>query len=193
MYLLIELFFTHLCPEPSTDDQLELDYFSLPISCEGNEDEDSSGADYFLASSVDTVINAPYLMSRFGAPSKGQPAGATTPVTIPGAVSKNSHGSYASSSYAKSVAKNFLANSDNKVNVNSVSNLGGRGGHPHNNKQHEFSQPMSASGNAVTAMAATSANVNNTSTKGKKSTLIRSIKKFVRKNIENRPRWNKYF
>ncbi len=133
-------------------------------------------------------------MSRFGAPSKGQPVGATTPVTIPGAVSQNSHGSYASSSYTKSVAKNFLANSDNKVNVNSVSNLGGRGGHPHNNKQHEFSQPIPAtSGSAVTAMAATSANVNNTSTKGKKSTLIRSIKKFVRKNIENRPRWNKYF
>lgn len=84
-----------------------------------NEDEDSSGADYFLASSVDTVINAPYLMH---VASRGFTQNSATPVSIPVLASQSQNSLTSSySSYTNSVAKNFL--NDNKMNVNSTKNF----------------------------------------------------------------------
>lgn len=176
---------------PSTDDQLEQDYFAMPINCDEAEDEDSSGADYFLASSVDTVINAPYLMSRFNNKQANQQPLLTNPVSIPssnGYRSQTSQGSYASS-YTKSIAKNFLGNNDNKMNVNSTNNANGSNHNKSNNlynKQHDFSSQQS-----IPSMESSTST--GTTIKGKKTNFIKSLKKLVKKNIENRPRWNKYF
>lgn len=175
----------------SVDDQLEQDYFAMPIGCDAAEDEDSSGADYFLASSVDTVINAPYLTSRFNNKQPHQQSMLTNPVSIPTSIgyqSQTSQGSYASS-YTKSVAKNFLGNNDNKMNVNSTNNASGSYQNKSNNlynKHHDFNSQQSIPSIAGSTTASTTI-------KGKKTNLIKSLKKLVKKNIENRPRWNKYF
>ncbi len=101
--------------EPSND--YEFDDFNT------NDDEDSS--DYFLASSVDTVINAPF-MSRaaargFGVKDVAAPVNFAKAAT-PKLPLSGSQGSLNNSfnSYTNSLAKNFL--NDNKMNVNSKSN-----------------------------------------------------------------------
>lgn len=139
-------------------DHLEQEYFALPINCDAAEDEDSSGADYFLASSVDTVINAPYLMSRFNNTNKQPQPQSTNPVSIPASIGyqrQTSQGSYASS-YTKSVAKNFLGNNDNKMNVNSTNNANSSN-HKSNlyNKQHDFSSQQSIPSTATSTSAST--------------------------------------
>lgn len=147
-------------------------------------DDYSSGADYFLASSVDTVVNAPYLMMQLNANKNTSRAtsGAinvnlTNPVLASQSQSSFSSSSGYQSSYTHSVAKNFLI--DNKMNVNS--NKGN-----HLSRQHE--DPLSSSAVKPSIPAETNKQAN---TKGK--TFINNIKKLLKKKNTTRVRWNAYF
>lgn len=118
-----------------------------------NEDEYSSGADYFLASSVDTVINAPYMINAFKE-AKSANSNSNTTQSIP-MLSSKSQNSLASSvsSYTNSVAKDFL--NDNKMNVNSnshksVNNINNNNQNPRNHEHTNVSQQKQIPVNAET-------------------------------------------
>ena len=150
-------------------------------------DDYSSGADYFLASSVDTVVNAPYLMqqlnkatSRITATNGAINVNLTNPVLA--SKSQNSFGNGCQSSYTDSVAKNFLS-FDNKMNVNNKSN--------HSSKQQQQPKPFTEHSIPLEPDQQTNAK-QQPNTKGK-TTFINNIKKLLKKKNTTRARWNAYF
>ena len=172
---------------PGSVNDLEFDDFNA-------QDEDSS--DYFLASSVDTVISAPF-MSRaaaggFGVKDVAAPvnfAKAATP-KLPLSGSQGSLNSSFNSSYTNSLAKNFL--NDNKMNVNSNKS----------NKVSSKPQQTVQVASSQTAIPIESGTPKqqlqgkHKSNLPKTNIITNSIKKLFKKKSSEQPtkvRWNAYF